>query len=44
MCLQVGKIKEIVQVSSDIDDIKLKVHWYYRPEEVIGGRRVGHVV
>lgn len=44
MCLQVAKIKEIVQVSSDIDNIMLTVAWYYRPEEVTGGRRVGLVV
>ena len=37
---QIGKIQEIYQSGPKKDDITLKVLWYYRPEEALGGRKV----
>lgn len=39
-CAQIGRIDSAQYQSSDPDDIKLNVTWYYRPEEVDGGRKV----
>lgn len=40
-CLQIGKIVDIYQASSREDDVAVKVVWYYRPEEALGGRKAG---
>lgn len=38
---QIGKIVDIEQFGPKPDDVKLDVVWYYRPEEALGGRKVG---
>jgi hypothetical protein len=38
----IGKIQEMYQRSSKKNDILLKVVWYYRPEEALGGRKIFH--
>lgn len=37
----IGKIKEIKQSTSDPEEVELSVSWFYRPEEAVGGRKVG---
>ena len=39
---QIGKIQEIYQCGNKKDDVSLKVLWYYRPEEALGGRKVSY--
>lgn len=38
----IGKIIDITQSGSHDDDIAVKVVWYYRPEEALGGRKAFH--
>ncbi len=40
---QIGKIQEIFQAPGPKkDDVRLRVLWYYRPEEALGGRKSFH--
>ncbi|GFR44320.1 hypothetical protein Agub_g5532 [Astrephomene gubernaculifera] len=38
----IGRIRRMVQRSSIPNDVELEVTWFYRPEEVIGGRKIFH--
>mmetsp|Transcript_31068 Transcript_31068/g.68974 ORF Transcript_31068/g.68974 Transcript_31068/m.68974 type:complete len:203 (+) Transcript_31068:257-865(+) len=38
----IGKIREIVQRGTTEADIEIKVTWFYRPEEAVGGRKAFH--
>lgn len=38
----IGKILEIKPQGPGKDDVALKVCWYYRPEEALGGRKAFH--
>lgn len=38
-CLQIGKVLAIIKPDNG-DEIQLKVNWFYRPEEAVGGRKV----
>ena len=38
---QIGKIKEALQDPTDDEHVELKLCWFYRPEEAVGGRKVG---
>jgi hypothetical protein len=42
--LQIGRIKKISQSTSEPQDVELEVTWFYRPEEAVGGRKVGGMV
>lgn len=38
--LQIARIRKLIQIGAEPEQVELEVTWFYRPEEAIGGRKV----